>query len=174
MLAKVFDHVVTLELAMNENIEPNLLLFADALLGLLLQEIVVLGIGDCALLVCSALLTNLLCLRKRTNRCRRQQRKTKLFPLHRDTLLIRRSAPESSFGQRSEPFANNFVGAALSSRPVFVTTAVFRKCSSGNFWPVGKPDDLFDLLLREAEPAQHSRIELAFIGRVVRNVQQRA
>ena len=49
VLAEVFDHVVTLEFAVDEHVESEILLMPDAGVDLGLHELVVFGLGDFAL-----------------------------------------------------------------------------------------------------------------------------
>jgi hypothetical protein len=60
--SEVLDHVVALRLAVDEEVEANLLLEADDTLDLLLEEVFVLSLGDLALGELGASLANLLCL----------------------------------------------------------------------------------------------------------------
>jgi hypothetical protein len=59
-LAEVLDHVVALRLAVDEQVEANLLLEPYDALDLLLQEVLVLGLGDLTLGELGAGLTDLL------------------------------------------------------------------------------------------------------------------
>jgi hypothetical protein len=59
---KVLDHVVALGLAVDEEIKTNLLLEADNVLDLLLEEVLVLSLGDLTLGELGTSLTDLLSL----------------------------------------------------------------------------------------------------------------
>ncbi len=83
VLAEVLDHVVALELAVNQHIEADLLLVPDAGVDLGLHELVVFGLGDLALTQLGAFGANLLGLREGADGGGGQQRQAK-----GDTLLL--------------------------------------------------------------------------------------
>lgn len=84
-LTEVLNHVVTLRLTVDENIEAKLLLDLDVLLDLLLNELVVLLLGNLLLGELVSLDTNLRSLGERTNGGGREERQVKLLLLSSNT-----------------------------------------------------------------------------------------
>jgi hypothetical protein len=65
-LTKVLDHIIALGLAVDEKVKARFFLEADDTLDLLLQEVLVLLLGDLALAKLGTRLTDLFCLLPRT------------------------------------------------------------------------------------------------------------
>ena len=81
LLAEILDHVIALELAVDEHVDIQLFLDTDGFLRLLAQELVICRIAQVAALVGCACLAHGLRLRERSDRRRRESREAEGGPL---------------------------------------------------------------------------------------------
>ena len=110
VLAEIFDHVVTLELAVDQHVEADLLLLLDDGVDLGLDELVVGFLGDLALAQLGALGANLLGLGEGADGGGRQQRQAEGLALQGLTLLAGRLTHVVGVGQLADALGDGRVG----------------------------------------------------------------
>ena len=110
VLAEVFDHVVTLELAVDQHVEADLLLLLDDGVDLGLDELVVGFLGDLALAQLGTLGANLLGLGEGADGGGRQQRQAEGLALQGLTLLAGGLTHVVGVGQLADALGDGRVG----------------------------------------------------------------
>ena len=110
VLAEIFDHVVTLELAVDQHVEADLLLLLDDGVNLGFDELVVGFLGDLALAQLGTLGANLLGLGEGADGGGRQQRQAEGLALQGLTLLAGRLTHVVGVGQLADALGDGRVG----------------------------------------------------------------
>ena len=163
MVAKVLDHVVSLKLAVNQNVKANLFLLFDPFGDFVLVEFDVLLFCDGALSKVGAVLSHFLCLREASDCRRGEEGKLEFFMLNLFALGKVGLSDKVLGLKRLYGGLDFFVGLhALFLEKLVVIL------SSGNL------GDFADFLLGERKVLEHVGAQLCLVGRRVGNVQERA
>lgn len=177
-LTEVLNHVVTLRLTVNVDIETELLLDLDIVFNLLLDELVVLSLGDLTLGELVTLDTDVLGLGEGTNGGGGEQRKVELLLLLGDTGRELVLAAVVLLGDLGLALLDLGVvgagrrGASLERLGVGLELLADggRAFSDG----LGDESNLNNLLAGEREPVSDLRVELLLAGKSVRSVKEGA
>ncbi|CAH0014573.1 unnamed protein product [Clonostachys rhizophaga] len=177
-LTEELNHVVTLGLTVDKDIKVKLFLDLDVLLNLLLDELVVLSLGDFALGEAVTLETDLLGLREGTNSGGREEGKVELLLLKRNSGWELRLALVVSVGDLGLAVLDlGVVGAAgrgTSLERLGVGLELLTDGSRALSDGLGNNGDLNSLLGGEREPVGNLSVELLLASESVGSVEERA
>lgn len=177
-LTKVLDHVVTLRLTMDVNIEAKLILDLDGVVNLLADESIVLLFSDLSLGELVTLDTDLLSLGEGTDGGSREKRQAQVSPLLSITGLEARLTVVQVRGDLSKAVLDlGVVGAfRVSARLLSSSVGIELGLDRGGALSgsLGEDGNFLDLLNSKGEPLVHFLGELLLAGESVRNVEKRA
>lgn len=175
-LTEVLDHVVTLRLTVNVDIEVKLLLDLDNLLDLLLNELLVLSSGDLALGELVTVNADLLGLGEGTNGGGWEQWEAELLLLLGDTDRELRLAVVHSWGNLGLALLDSGVVGALGGSTSLDRLGVGLKSLTDGVWALsdglGDDGNLSSLLDGEREPIGDLSVKLLLAGESVRGVEE--
>lgn len=175
-LTEVLDHVVTLRLTVNVDIEVKLLLDLNNVLDLLLNELLVLSSGDLALGELVTVNADLLGLGERTNGGGWEKREAKLLLLLGDTDRELRLAVVHGWGNLGLAVLDSGVVGALGGSTSLDRLGVGLKGLTDGVWALsdglGNDGNLSSLLDGEGEPIGDLSVELLLAGESVRGVEE--
>jgi hypothetical protein len=177
-LTEVLNHVVTLGLAMNQNVKAELLLDLDNFGNLLLNELLVLLSSDLALGELVSLDTDLLGLRERSDCGGREKRKLDGLGLLGDTDREGRLAVVLLRGDGSLALLDlrvvGTLGRGTSLHRLGVGLELLTDSSGALGDSLGDDNHFAGLLDSKAEPVLNFRVEVLLAGKSVGNVEKRA
>jgi hypothetical protein len=177
-LTEVLDHVVTLRLTVNEDVEAKLLLDLDNILDLALNELLVLLSRNLTLGELVTLDTDLLGLREGTNGGGGEEREVDGFGLLSETDGERRLAVVLLRGDGGLAFLNlgvvGTLGGGTGLNRLGVGLELLTDSSGAVSDSLGNHDDFTSLLDGKAEPVVDLRVEVLLVGECVRNVEEGA
>ena len=177
-LTEVLNHVVTLRLAVDEDIKAELLLLLDDHLDLILDELLVLLSGDLTLGEQVALLADFTSLGERANGGGGEQGELDVVGLLLDAGLEGRQAVVHRRGDSSLAGLDMGIIGTLGGSARLDRLGVGLKLSSNSSRALsnslGNDNDLGDLLDGEAEPVSDLRVELLLGGQSVGDVEKGA
>lgn len=177
-LTEELDHVVALGLSVDEDIKSKLLLDLDVLLNLLLNELVVLGLGDLGLGELVALDTDLLGLRERSNGGGGEEREVQLLLLLGNADLELRLAVVVGLSDLGLAVLDlGIVGArrrGTSLDGLGVGLELLTDSGGTLSDSLGNESNLGSLLGGEREPIGNLGIQLLLASEGVRSVEERA
>lgn len=175
-LTEVLDHVVTLRLTVNVDIEVKLLLDLDNLLDLLLNELLVLSSGDLALGELVTVNADLLGLGEGTDGGGWEQWEAELLLLLGDTDRELRLAVVHSWGNLGLALLDSGVVGALGGSTSLDRLGVGLKSLTDGVWALsdglGDDGNLSSLLDGEREPIGDLSVKLLLAGESVRGVEE--
>lgn len=177
-LTEELDHVVTLRLTVNVDVEVKLILDLDVVLNLLLDELVVLSLSDFTLGELVTLDTDVLGLRERADSGGGEERKVELLLLLLNTGRELRLARVVLLDNLGLPVLDlRVVGAARGSASLHGLSVGLKLLADGGRAlsdGLGDDGDLDSLLAGEGEPVSDLGVQLLLAGESVRGVEKRA
>lgn len=175
LLTEVLNHVVSLWLTVDKDIQTDLLLESDDSLNLLVDELLVLLLGDGTLGELVSVDSDVLGLRERTDGGGWEQRQVVLLLLSSQSLWEWRGSGRQRLVDGSHSLLNLWVGGdgrLLSGLDgLSVSSVQVSNILTGNV--LGNGNDSVQLLGGELEPVSDDRVQLGLVGQVNWGVQQR-